>query len=98
MNAILHGEIDVGILLSGWLEANFPQHIPQFHTVARMHPLYQGEDYPFLTSTFGHPVLPWVGELPLASAAAFDFGVFLVVVGATVLALTGIGRLARRER
>jgi multicomponent K+:H+ antiporter subunit A len=54
--------------------------------------------YPFLTSTFGHPVLPWVGELPLASAAVFDFGVFLVVLGATVLALTGIGRLARRER
>ncbi|MCX7230630.1 MAG: monovalent cation/H+ antiporter subunit A [Burkholderiales bacterium] len=54
--------------------------------------------YPFLTSTFAHPVLPWVGELPLASAAAFDFGVFLAVVGATVLALTGIGRLARRER
>ena len=54
--------------------------------------------YPFLTSTFGHPIVPWVGELPLASAAAFDFGVFLVVVGATVLALTGIGRLARRER
>jgi multicomponent K+:H+ antiporter subunit A len=53
--------------------------------------------YPFLTSTFGHPVLPWVGELPLASAAVFDFGVFLTVVGATVLALAGIGRLARRR-
>jgi multicomponent K+:H+ antiporter subunit A len=54
--------------------------------------------YPFLTSTFAHPVLPWVGEVPIASAAAFDLGVFLAVVGATVLALTGIGRLARRER
>ncbi|MFM1991680.1 MAG: hypothetical protein RJA99_4637 [Pseudomonadota bacterium] len=53
--------------------------------------------YPFLTSTFGHPVLPLVGELPLASAAAFDLGVFLAVVGATVLALAGIGRLSRRE-
>jgi multicomponent K+:H+ antiporter subunit A len=36
-----------------------------------------------------------VGELPLASAAAFDLGVYLSVVGATVLALAGIGRLAR---
>lgn len=54
--------------------------------------------YPFLTSTFAHPVLPIVGELPLASAAAFDFGVYLAVVGATVLALTGVGRLARTER
>jgi multicomponent K+:H+ antiporter subunit A len=51
--------------------------------------------YPFLTSTFGHPVLPIVGELPLATAALFDLGVYLSVVGATVLALAGIGRLAR---
>ncbi|MFO0462283.1 MAG: MnhB domain-containing protein [Burkholderiales bacterium] len=54
--------------------------------------------YPFLTSSFAHPVLPIVGELPLASAAAFDLGVYLAVVGATVLALTGVGRLARTER
>jgi multicomponent K+:H+ antiporter subunit A len=51
--------------------------------------------YPFLTSSFIHPHLPIVGELPLASAAAFDLGVYLSVVGATVLALAGIGRLAR---
>jgi multicomponent K+:H+ antiporter subunit A len=51
--------------------------------------------YPFLTSTFAHPILPWVGELPLATAAIFDLGVYLAVAGATVLALTGIGRLAR---
>jgi len=43
--------------------------------------------YPFLTSTFGHPVLPLVGEVPLASAALFDLGVFITVVGATLLAL-----------
>jgi multicomponent K+:H+ antiporter subunit A len=53
--------------------------------------------YPFLTSTFAHPVLPIVGELPLASAAVFDLGVYLAVVGATVLALTGVGRLARTK-
>ncbi|WP_172204137.1 monovalent cation/H+ antiporter subunit A [Niveibacterium sp. COAC-50] len=41
--------------------------------------------YPFLTSAFGHPVLPWVGEVPLASAAAFDLGVMAVVVGATLM-------------
>jgi multicomponent K+:H+ antiporter subunit A len=51
--------------------------------------------YPFLTSSFIHPHLPILGELPLASAAAFDLGVYLSVVGATVLALAGIGRLAR---
>ena len=43
--------------------------------------------YPFLTSTSGHPVLPVIGEVPLASAALFDVGVFVTVVGATLLAL-----------
>ena len=42
--------------------------------------------YPFLTSTFAHPVLPVVGEVPLASAALFDLGVFMIVVAATMLA------------
>lgn len=53
--------------------------------------------YPFLTSGFGHPHLPVIGEVPLASAAAFDLGVYLTVVGATLLALTGLGRLASRD-
>jgi multicomponent K+:H+ antiporter subunit A len=48
--------------------------------------------YPFLTSTFGHPVLPVLGELALASAAMFDLGVYLAVVGATVVALAALGR------
>jgi multicomponent K+:H+ antiporter subunit A len=56
--------------------------------------------YPFLTSTFGHPVLPIVGEVPLASAALFDLGVFVTVVGATLLALIVPALLGseRRER
>ncbi len=43
--------------------------------------------HPFLTSSFAHPELPLLGEIPLASAALFDLGVFLCVVGATLLAL-----------
>jgi multicomponent K+:H+ antiporter subunit A len=43
--------------------------------------------HPFLTSSFGHPVLPVIGELPLATAALFDLGVYLTVIGATLLAL-----------
>jgi multicomponent K+:H+ antiporter subunit A len=50
--------------------------------------------HPFLTSTFAHPVLPIIGELPLASAALFDLGVFLAVVGAALLALLVPGLLA----
>ena len=55
--------------------------------------------FPFLTSTFGHPSWPLVGEVPLASAALFDLGVFLAVVGATLLAVMAPGLLrATRTR
>ena len=46
---------------------------------------------PFLTSTFTHVTLPWVGEFELASAMAFDLGVYLVVVGTTLLILVNLG-------
>jgi putative N-acetylmannosamine-6-phosphate epimerase len=36
-----------------------------------------------------------VGGVPLASAAAFDLGVYLVVVGATLVMLQSIARLSR---
>ncbi|HET7773184.1 MAG TPA: MnhB domain-containing protein, partial [Burkholderiaceae bacterium] len=49
--------------------------------------------HPFLTSTYDYPWLPGVGGVPLASASVFDLGVFLTVVGATVLALLAIARL-----
>jgi multicomponent K+:H+ antiporter subunit A len=47
--------------------------------------------YPFLTSAFVHPVLPIVGEVPLASALCFDAGVFMIVVAATMLATISPG-------
>jgi len=50
----------------------------------------------FLTSYTGHPVLPLLGEVPLASAAVFDLGVFLTVVGATLLALSALAGVSRR--
>lgn len=53
--------------------------------------------HPFLTSTTAHPVLPLLGELPLASAMAFDLGVFAVVVGATLLALLSLARRQPRK-
>ena len=49
---------------------------------------------PFLTTTYDYPWLPGVGSVPMASAAAFDLGVYLVVVGATVVMLTDLGRLS----
>jgi len=50
--------------------------------------------YPFLTSTFTYLKWPLVGKFEVASAMAFDLGVFLVVVGATVLILVELGKLS----
>ncbi len=50
--------------------------------------------YPFLTTTFTYLTWPVVGKFEVASALAFDLGVFLVVVGATVLILVQIGKLS----
>ncbi|MFZ5522283.1 MAG: monovalent cation/H+ antiporter subunit A [Pseudomonadota bacterium] len=49
---------------------------------------------PFLTSTYDYPWLPGIGGVPLASAAVFDGGVYLVVVGATLVALGALARLS----
>lgn len=48
--------------------------------------------YPFLTSTYGHLHLPVLGDLELTSALIFDLGVYLTVVGATLLYLTRLAR------
>ena len=49
---------------------------------------------PFLTSTFTHVHLPLIGDFELASAMLFDTGVFLTVVGATLLILANLGKLS----
>ncbi|MDO9023299.1 monovalent cation/H+ antiporter subunit A [Zwartia sp.] len=51
----------------------------------------------FLTSTFGYPLVPLIGEVPLASAAAFDLGVFLTVVGATMLTISALSGASQRS-
>jgi len=50
---------------------------------------------PFLTSAFGHPVVPVFGEIPLATAALFDLGVYITVVGATLLTLSVLGHASK---
>ncbi|GHD51949.1 multisubunit potassium/proton antiporter, PhaA subunit /multisubunit potassium/proton antiporter, PhaB subunit [Marinobacter persicus] len=50
--------------------------------------------YPFLTSTFEYLKWPVVGKFEIASAIVFDLGVYLAVIGATLLALVSIGRLS----
>jgi multicomponent K+:H+ antiporter subunit A len=53
--------------------------------------------FPFLTTTFGHFDIPLVGEVELASAMLFDFGVYLTVIGATLLILANLGKLTQDD-
>jgi len=52
--------------------------------------------YPFLTATFEYADVPILGRIPLASAVLFDLGVFLLVVGATVLTLIALAHQSIR--
>ena len=50
----------------------------------------------FLTSQSWHGVLPLLGEVHLSSVLLFDFGVYLLVLGATVLMLVAIAHQSLR--
>jgi multicomponent K+:H+ antiporter subunit A len=54
-------------------------------------------EHPFLTSAHAHPAVPLLGELPLATAALFDLGVYLAVVGAVLLMLVALAGATERE-
>lgn len=51
---------------------------------------------PFLTSAFGYVEIPPLEKFELATAMAFDLGVFLTVVGAVMLALANLSYVSRR--
>ena len=53
--------------------------------------------YPFLTSHTAHLHLPLLGEIHVPSAFVFDFGVFLVVVGTTMLILVALAHQSLRS-
>ena len=52
---------------------------------------------PYLTSGLLHLKLPLLGELELASALAFDLGVFFAVLGVVIIVLAHLGRLSRQQ-
>ncbi|NBB97808.1 MAG: monovalent cation/H+ antiporter subunit A [Alphaproteobacteria bacterium] len=51
--------------------------------------------YPFLKSTFGYVTIPPLSKFEVASAMAFDVGVFLTVLGSVMLALAELSRMGR---
>jgi multicomponent K+:H+ antiporter subunit A len=50
---------------------------------------------PFLTSAYTYVHLPPIEEFELATAMLFDLGVFLTVLGAVMLMLYSLSRIAR---
>ncbi len=54
--------------------------------------------WPFLTSTYTYIDLPLIGEVEVASAVAFDLGVFLTVVGVVMVSLAQISRVEERVK
>lgn len=86
-----------------WVEANmrlYPQKLLSYGLLAA---LFTGlgaiiAGYPFLTTHSAHFDLPWIGNIHVPSALFFDLGVFLVVVGATILILTAIAHQSVRGR
>ena len=54
--------------------------------------------WPFLTSTYTYLDLPLIGEIEVASAVAFDLGVFFTVVGVVMVSLAQISRVEERVK
>ena len=53
---------------------------------------------PFLTTYFAYADWPIVGRFPTASALVFDIGIFVLVVGATLLILVALAHQSARGR
>jgi multicomponent K+:H+ antiporter subunit A len=51
---------------------------------------------PFLTTYFAYAELPIIGKVPTASALIFDIGIFVLVVGATLLMLVALAHQSVR--
>ncbi len=86
-----------------WVEANMRLRPPRWIAVGLLLAVVTGLGaivigYPFLTSHTAHLHLPVFGEVHFPSAMFFDFGVFSVVVGATMLILTAIAHQSLRSR
>ncbi len=86
----------------GWTQKRLPA---DFHPVAALGVLIAGLTgigswffgRPFLTSWHDHVHLPLIGDIEVASAMAFDLGVYLVVVGSVMLVMANLAKVDKRE-
>lgn len=86
-----------------WLKARMNIEYQRVVAVGLMIALFTGLaswlfERPFLTSWFDYFDLPLFGEIELASAIAFDLGVYITVVGATLLILSSLGKMTTSHR
>ncbi len=86
-----------------WVEAHMKLRPPRWIAVGQLLAVATGLGsvvigYPFLTSHTAHVRLPVFGEVHFPSAMFFDFGVFSVVVGSTMLILTALAHQSLRSR
>jgi len=84
-----------------WVEAHMPLSPRRWIAVGLLCALCTGLGamalgYPFLTTHTAHLTLPLLGDMHLASATFFDLGVFILVVGATLVILTSIAHQSVR--
>ncbi len=84
-----------------WVEAHLTLYPRRWMAVGLLAALATGAGslllgYPFMTTHTAHVELPLLGEIHLPSAMFFDTGVFVLVVGATLLILTSIAHQSVR--
>lgn len=83
-----------------WVNRRFPADYGRMSVLGILVAVFTGLGslvfgYPFLTTAFTHVHIPLIGDIELATALLFDVGVFVTVVGATLLMLSQLGNLAQ---
>ncbi|CAB0152034.1 Na(+)/H(+) antiporter subunit A [Pseudidiomarina piscicola] len=86
-----------------WVKSRFDYNYQTLTSVGVMIALFTGVgswlfDHNFLTSAFTHVHWPLIGEFELATAILFDLGVYLTVIGATLMILANFGQMTTRHR
>ncbi|GAB58824.1 monovalent cation/H+ antiporter subunit A [Rheinheimera nanhaiensis] len=86
-----------------WVKARMNVEYQRVVAVGLMIALFTGAaswlfNRPFLTSWFDYFDIPLLGKIELASAMAFDLGVYVTVVGSTLLILASLGKMTTAHR
>lgn len=86
-----------------WVKSRFDYNYQTLTSVGVMIALFTGLgswlfDHNFLTSSFTYVYWPLVGKFELATAILFDLGVYLTVIGATLMILANFGQMTTRHR